>query len=306
LLAATAFAWAQSVTNIYTTDINGHTEAASSVASNSHRSELSRSINGRDVPLEQTEERVLREDSTGKVTERIVRKYDPDGRLSATERTVTDERKLPGGGSSTRATTSRSDVNGQMQEAERRTIEVHPQGTGTRSQTVIERPTPNGSLEAFEKRNLVTQTTGAATHEDETVYRPSGNGGFSEALRQVRDVRKTGDQTVDHTTYYEPGVTGQLQLARQTVSTTTKRPDGSEVTEVNLYARATAGNVRDNDLPQQIQEQQIIERKKGPGDAVVETLNIRRPNPTDPNHLGELQKISETVCKGKCTPDAKP
>ena len=39
---------------------------------------------------------------------------------------------------------------------------------------------------------------------------------------------------------------------------------------------------------------------------MVETLSVRRPTVSDPNRLGALQQISETVCKGKCQPDAKP
>ncbi len=56
--------------------------------------------------------------------------------------------------------------------------------------------------------------------------------------------------------------------------------------------------------PEQMKEQQLIERTKRPDGSVVETLSVRRPSISDPNRLGNLQKLSETVCKGKC--DAKP
>jgi hypothetical protein len=134
------------------------------------------------------------------------------------------------------------------------------------------------------------------------VYRRSDNGTFYQALRKVTDEHKTGDQTVVQAASYEPGATGSLQLASQSVSTTTKRPDGSDVTEVNLYARGADGRVQENGAAMQVKEQQIISREKT-ADGVVETLSVRRPTIADPNKLGNLQKVSETVCKGKCAPD---
>ena len=98
-------------------------------------------------------------------------------------------------------------------------------------------------------------------------------------------------------------MTGQLKLARQSVSTTSKRSDGTEVTEVNLFARAVDGRLQDNESPQQIKEQQIIERRKRADGAVVEALSVRRPAMSDPKRLGELKQVSETVCRGKCSAD---
>ena len=302
-LLATSLAIAQSSTNIYTSDINGRTvDAASSVSPNGQRTELSRSVNGRQVPLQQSEEKVIRQDANGRVTERIIRKYDPNGQLASTERVVTETQKIPSG-SKVRATTYRSDLNGQMQEVERTTTENVLQGAVTHADTLIERPTINGSFEPTEKRNAVIETANGTRHEDETVYRRSGNGSFVEALRRVKDEEKSADKTVDHVANYEPGMNGALQLKSQTVSTMTRRPDGAEVTEVNVYANAVDGKIQDNQAPQQIKEQQIIERVKTPG-TLTETVSVRRPTVSDPTRLGNFQKISETVCKGVCTPEA--
>jgi len=100
-------------------------------------------------------------------------------------------------------------------------------------------------------------------------------------------------------------LSGQLELTSQNVSTTSKRADGSELTEVNLYARAADGLTQEPGAPQQIKEQQIIERRKSADGSVVESLSVRRPSVSDPSKLGGLQKISETVCTGKCDA-AKP
>ena len=150
------------------------------------------------------------------------------------------------------------------------------------------------------KRTASSTGTDSRQQSSETVYRLSNNGGLYEALRQVSVSTKQGDRSTADTAYYEPGVTGALVLARQSVSTTVKGSDGRETTEVNLYARAADGRVQENDAPQQIKEQQIIERRKGPDGSVTETLSVRRPSVSDPKQLGGVQRISETLCKGKC------
>src|SRR5207245_8343326 len=112
------------------------------------------------------------------------------------------------------------------------------------------------------------------------------------ALRQVKEQRKAGEKTTENTAFYEPDVTGQLALARRSVSAATKSADGSELTEVDLYARSADGIVRDNQAPQQIKERQIISREQGRGGEVTEKLSVSRPSIADPTRLGALQPIS--------------
>jgi hypothetical protein len=152
----------------------------------------------------------------------------------------------------------------------------------------------------------VTTGTDAEKTTTETVYRPSQNGGLSEAVRTVSQESKKNGQTVVSTADYEPGVTGQLELHSQSVTTTVKQPDGSETKQVDLYDAAAAGHVRENGGPQQLKEEQIITRKTGADGSVTETLSVRRPSISDPNHLGNLQQISQTVCQGQCTPAPEP
>jgi hypothetical protein len=307
LVAATA-GLAQTNTAAYITDINGHrVQAASSVTTpDGERTELSQSVNGRQVPLEQTETHILNKGNPA-VTETIVRKFGPTGLLISTERTVQEETKRAGG-STIRATIYRSDTNGRLLEDERRVIETQTQGTTSTSDVVISRVGPTGSFDPFEKRKVVTTGDAKATHENETVYRPSQSGQFFEAQRDVRDIQTAGNKTVENAATYQIDYTGKMQLVSQTVSTTTKASDGSEVTEMNLYERNSLGRPRDEQGGQKIDEQRIIERTKGPNNSVTETTTVRRPSLADSSRLGEPSKISETICTGKCglTPPAAP
>ena len=217
----TAVAWPQSATTTYIKDVNGNraesqSYAAAGTSSDGERTERFQSINGRQVPLEQIVDRVVREDANGKVTERILKKFDPTGRLALTERVVIEENKLPGGGSSVRQSTYRTDVNGASHEDERRTTETRVQGSTTTANTVVDRPTLNGSFETVEKRSEVTDGPATNQHTTESVYRRNGGGGFQETLREVKTSAKQNDTTTETTARYEPGVTGQLQLESQT------------------------------------------------------------------------------------------
>jgi hypothetical protein len=298
---------AQSAVTSSSVDINGNSVPGVSTVSADHQAtEVSQSINGRQVPLEQSSSKVLTETPSGRTVETILRKFNQTGQLISTERVVTEEEKH-GNNSTTRTTTYRSDINGNVAQAERKIVESSTQGNVINTQTVIERPSINGSMQAVEKRSQVTESTGQeTTHSDETVYRLSGSGDYYPALREVTDTSKEGNQTVAKTAHYEPIASSQLQLTRQSVATMTKRPDGSQVEQVNLYGNAVPGNVRENGAPLQLYEQQLIDREKGPGDTVVQTLSVRRPTMSNPNTLGPLQKISETTCKGNCDPNKRP
>jgi hypothetical protein len=292
---------AQSRTARFETDINGRRVemTSSTVSPEGQRSELLQSINGRLIPLEQVQEKVISEGPGGRVVERIVKKYDQTGRLGSTEKVRIEEHPLSNGGQSVRETTWRSDINGNFVEAERRTAETRVSGGVTTTETATSRPTLNGTYEITEKRSRVSQKTGDREQTRESVERPR-DGRFYEAIREVSVTTTSDGQTREERTTYEPGQTGQLELHRQSVSTSVKRPDGSELTEVTMYSRSADGRSQPQGARPQLKEQQIIERTTAPDGSIVESLSVRRPTIADPDRLGPVRKLSETVCKGKC------
>ncbi len=288
---------------MYTTDLSGHRVEDAKVTSSApgERTELSRSINGRQVPLQASETKVLSEGPSGRVTETITRRFGVDGRVSETERVVAEETKGAGGQSSIKATVYRSDLNGRMQEYERRAIETVTQGTTTVSDVVVNRPTLNGGFEPTEKRKVTTVDDGKVIRESEAVLLRNPSGQFTERTREIRETETVGSTVKTNTVNYELNYAGRMQMMAQQASSTTKAPDGSQVTEVNIYAIAADGAPRDErgEGPK-IKEQQVIMRTPGPGGTVVETTNVRRPTLTDQKKMGNPLKISEIVCSGKC------
>lgn len=305
LVFTAGLAFAQSSATTFSRDLNGNRAEGQTFTSSTkgESTERFQSINGRQVPLEQVADRVVSQDANSKVTERIVKKFNRDGQLASTERVMIEESKLPGGSSTVKETTYRSDINGSLREAERKTTETRVQGFTTTASTTVDRPSLNGSFETIEKRSAVTEGPAENQHTTESVYRRDLSGGFQEALRMVKTASKVNDTTKETIANYEPGMNGPLQLASQSESVAIKQPDGSEVVQTNLFAQTVAGNVQDSSGRMRVKEQQILQHRVNPDGSVVETLSVRRPSVSDPNRLGDLQKLSETVCKGKCQPD---
>jgi hypothetical protein len=261
--------------------------------------ERMQSINGRMVPLERVDERVVRDDSTGRVVERTIHRYDATGNPTTPVKETIEEQKRPDGSSTIQTTRYRGDVNGDLQLVQKTVTELRRSGSTETSDTVVQRPL-NGSLETVEKKETVRVNDGINGYrEDATTYRRDGNGGFGVAVRQTKEHTEQSGQATDNTAEYEIGPDGQLQLHSQSVANTVTRPDGSKDSVVNLFGRNAPGTV-DSDGKLKLFEQQVIEQKPRPGNALVETLSVRRPTVSDPNALGPAQQISETTCKGKC------
>ena len=266
--------------------------------------EKTRSINGREVPLERIEERVLRNDATGKVIERIIRRYDPTGNRMRPVKELIEEQKRADGGSTVRTTTYEGDVNGSLQLTSRSITDVQKNGPTETADTVVEQPTLNGSLEAVSKQTAIKTKDQNGYQESTITYRKNDRNGFYPAVKISSTHSESGGQAVDNSAEYEIGARGELRLHTQKVQKTVKRPDGSEDIQVEIYGQnvaGRAGSVESTNL--KLQEQDVIERRQVAPNTVVETLSLRRTSIADPNTLGPLQAISQTTCRGKCEPE---
>ena len=288
-------------------DINGNLVSAGPAisqtksANGSQTTVTTQSINDRNVPLEQVEEHVLRNDSSGKVTERITRRYDPQGNPLPPERQMIEEQKRPDGGSTVQSTTYRADLNGNMQVVEKSLTDTQKSASGDVSETVVQRLTPNG-LQPVEKQSQVVSKQGNGYQAESTTYRSDGNGGFTPAVRQTTEHIVQGSQVSDSSAEYERDSYGQLALHGQTVTKTVTRPDGTQQSVVDIYSTNVPGTVSGSGSALKLQEEQMIESLPGPGNTVVQTLSVRRPTVSDPGVLGPARQLSQTVCKGDCKP----
>lgn len=292
---------AQSAATTFTPDINGNRiPGGGTTATDGTVTDIRQSINGHEVPISQTQEKVLSKSGNTVVTERIIRHYGAEGQVVSTDRVVTEQTTLPSGESTIHATTSRSDISGNMAEAERKTVETHKMGAGTVTDTAIEKKDLSGSFSVAEKRTLTSEPTSDGKRENETVMLRDANGTLYEAQRSAITETKSGNQTVTNAAIYEPGVNGNLSLTRQTVTRATTNPDGTSSEEVDVYGRASDGRAREAGAPPALTEKRTIERQKGAGGAVIESQTVQLPSVSDPGRLDAPQKVAETICRGAC------
>lgn len=302
--------WAQdsSASTATAVDINGHrVQQGPQVTRQAgpgylETTEKMQSINGRMVPLERVEERVIREDASGKVVERTIRRYDAQGNPTTPVKETSEEQKRPDGSSTVQTSTYRGDINGSMQLLQKSVVETRKNGAQETTESVIQRPTINGSLETVEKQSDVAVKDASGSYREEaTTYRKNAQGEFYAAARKAIEHTQQGPtKSSDNTAEYEVGPSGQMELHGQTVSKSDLAPDGSRNIVTDRFGRNVPGTVDGGAL--KLQEQQIIERKPGSGQTLVETITVRRPSVSDPKTLGPARQLSETVCKGNCKP----
>lgn len=263
------------------------------------------SINGRNVPMEQVEVRVLRDDASGKVTERIVRRYDPQGNPLPPSRQVIEEQKRPDGSSTVQSITYTTDINGNTQVTEKSVTDTQKTASGETSETTVQRATLNG-LETVQKESMVLSKQPNGYQSETTSYRRDQNGGFYPAVRQTTQHTVQGAEVTDSSAEYERDSYGELALHGQTVTHTTTRPDGLKDSMVDIYSREVPGTVTSSESPLKLQERQIYSSTAGPGGEVVQTFSVQRPTVSDPGTLGPPRQLSQTVCKGDCKPPKEP
>jgi hypothetical protein len=301
LLVAAALVSAQSTAVTYTKDLNGNLVAGGeTVGAPGVVTDLRQSINGREVPVQQIEQKVLSQSGNTTVTERLIRHYGTNGALVSTDRVVTEETKTGEGESVVHSTTFQTDLSGNSTATERKTVETHKNGAVTTTDTSIEKKDLNGQFSVAEKHNATAEATSDGKRATETLYLRDANGSLVEAQRSSTTEVKAGNQVSTNTAVYEPDVNGRLALKRQEVSKLTTNPDGSSSTEVEIFGRASDGIARSSSSAPGLTEKRIIERQKAPGGAIVETQSVQVPSVNDPGRLDPARKVSETICRGEC------
>ncbi|MCE5311277.1 MAG: hypothetical protein LLG20_26865 [Acidobacteriales bacterium] len=268
-------------------------------------SERIESVNGREIPRETVEERVLSEGDGAKITERVVRRYDADGLPGPPEKIRIEESKSPDGSISTVTSVYRSDLSGNYQLSEKATEQISKSGNVTTVERSVEKPTINASFGVVEKSSRTTTETDGSSHSESVTYRRETGGSFYAAAQEVADWKETKGAESETVTVFEGAPGGKMRFSRQTVTDARIAADGSVHAVTDVYNVVVPGQVSSEEATPQLRERQIFDRKAGPGGEVVETVSVRRPSLADPDRLGEAHRISEVTCHG-CELKKKP
>jgi hypothetical protein len=126
------------------------------------------------------------------------------------------------------------------------------------------------------------------------IYRADSTGQLAENSRErIERVTENGvpKETVS---VYESVSTGQPILSQQKTTVALTNPDGSTTSLVTIYGVDAPGRPAGGAL--KIKEQQILTKRSGDGNTIVESLSIRRPDLAD-GKLGKEIKVGERITK---------
>ena len=289
-------------TTSYTIDVNGR-RVESSVASHastpsaSQRSQTTRSINGRNVPLETTDDKVISQDARGnKTVERTVRRFDQNGNPGPAERVRIEEKVNSDGSKTIQTTLFREDINGRPQLEERETTQVRESGPTTQTTVSVERSTINGALELVQKASAIERKTSNGSTLESTVYKRDLNGSFNPAASERINRTKQGNAETVDSNVYELGPDNKLTLSKRMVGTITTKSDGSQVEQLDVYSTKTGPVTIDaNANGPRLQQQVLRERQVKSDGTVVEVTSVRDRLPSDPSRFGNYERVAETT-----------
>jgi hypothetical protein len=259
---------------IHTIDLNGRPVPGLAMSrvetpSGEQRATTVTSVNGRRVPLETVEDHVISSTPGARIVERTVTRYDLDGNPGPPEKIRIEETRNPDGSQTRRATTWRSDLNGNLQTAER---SVTRSRTPQASQTVVERPGLDGAMQVVERS---TRTERGNTAETVTFDRDP-NGNFKTVRREVTTSSIEAGATVEDTTVYTPADGGLQPAARRVVRTVTS-PGGLKLRDIEIYSKLGADVAAEPVLQRQVREEETA----APGGAVLRTTSVRAAQADD-------------------------
>ena len=193
--------------------VDGPHYSAVETPAGSQRVETSRSINGRMVPIQSEEDKVVRSDSQGKVVDRMIRKYDAQGNPGPPTKVHIEEIKNSDGSTTVKSVAYEADINGNMVVSERSTTQIR-KGATTETSTTVERATLNGSLEPVERQMSVERPSGGGAEVQSTTYRRDVSGNFTPFTQEVKQIKKSGNEETTDAARYELGRTGRWRWLR--------------------------------------------------------------------------------------------
>lgn len=245
------------------------------------------------APEEKRERRVVEDGPNGRVIEEIVMRRDANGNKLPPEKLRVVEKHGADGSTIVETTTYQSDLNGQMVATERAVVTTQQQQGGqTKTISVVERPTVNGSFAAVEKTASQTTAANGKQQTNRSTYVLDQSGKFVEAVRELIEKAQEGKGAKEVTQEFRNAPTGKMELTGKKIKIDTPNADGTSTSEITIYGVAAPGRTADG--PLKLREQQLVTTRPGPGNTLIESISVRRPDLSD-SKLGAYQKVGEKV-----------
>ncbi len=253
---------------------------------------------GRRVALpsfsEQRQTKIVSDGPDGRVVEEVVLRMDAQGNAMPPQRIRVVERAGANGERIEERLTYEADINGRMSLQEKTTVTTSASGGRTLTNTTVEKPSVNGGMQLFEKVAAQKYNENGKEVVNRAIYRAGASGELSENARELIERVTENGVPKETVSVYESVSTGQPILSQQKTTVALTNPDGSTTSMVTIYGVDAPG--RPAGGPLKVKEQQILTKRSGEGNTIVESLSIRRPDLAD-GRLGKEIKVGERVVK---------
>ena len=233
-----------------------------------------------EISLESSKETLQVNSSTVRT---VTRTYTANGSGGKKLLQVTEEetRSLPDGSSKTVRTVSRTDLNGNLEQVQRKFTEIRRISADVEeAKTQVLRPSISGGFEAVDQIEERRNRFGNKTEYDQTTRTLDGGGNWqiSEVRRgtiQENDKNRTTDERV-----FRPDYKGNLSEVSRTVSTELENRSGGNGNTIGSYSIDLSGTTRDGEL-------HLIQRKTtiqslGSNGQQTSVQQVEQPNAGDP------------------------
>jgi hypothetical protein len=258
-------------------------------------------LDGRYQPDSETETETVQESPT--TTRTLVRTYRWDGNGQRKLAQVTEEeaRSSSSGDSHVVRTTSNSDLNGNLQVAQREvadTKKTSPDEQETKTTTY----TADGDGALSKSSQTQLQKRGADHRIDlkTTSLQPDGNGGWRVSEVTQKTITEDGKDRTTEESVLHPDLEGRLSEYSHTVGKETENAAGEKSSVVESYSTNVPGSARDGNIHLN-DRATTIQKKNSDGEVTEE--RVEQPNPGNrsdgPQVSGKTKYIVHYAASGK-------
>lgn len=291
----------------YSYDVNGQPTAGPVIEQRRReigtRTEVDRtatqpSINGGAVPAVTSEQRTISQGPGNETSERVIQRYDPQGRPTTKQVVKIEKRTLPDGTVTSTESVYEQDVNHNLQFVEKRTATEKKTASGGSGTVVVERPSINGGTQVAERTDRTDTKRGETVTESVSTRRIADiNGQLTEKERELSVATKQGPVTNTETKQWQVGATGQMDFVSQTTSRLTQKPDGSQVEDSQVYSTRIAGTTPDLNTPYKptLERETHREMTVQADGKIVESTTSRLRGVVDPTSMTGLVKTEQVT-----------
>ena len=262
-------------------------------ATGSHKTQTLQSISKRDVPYLSEREEILSQTETEKTVERRTQRYDAEGKPTRQEVVREEVRTLPDGAIVTTATTFVENINGRMEEIERRVSREKKSGNRIQRTVTSERPSINGGFQVHTREESVETRQGDDSSRIETVRKvDDGDGRLVESVREETVMSQSGNTaTTEKIVWERDAFASKMVRASRTVGTLVTEADGSSTETVETYAHSLgdgSGRFLNSTRPELIR---TVSRETtiGSSGETIETTHTRSRNPVEHRKMEPAQ-----------------